>query len=190
MTFRIPVSAQMEWCLSESNTEHTKCFAPYSCRYQHVTCSGDPDAEVRSSGTVQCRIAPFRWTWPPDKDLPVVVCCYKYQHNDHGITVYGYHTSTHSAQVVTSFYHKTDILERTKPCPNGTVGVKLSIPSHLLPRLRMSGTYLHFSSILRGVTYLHFPRRLHSVYRQLCLLHLPKSWPDCKPNNKNKIYIK
>jgi hypothetical protein len=94
----------------------------------------------------------------------MVICCYKYQYSNHGITVYGYHTSTYSTQVVTNLYYETDIL------------VKLTTPSHLLPRLRMSGTYLHF------------PRRLRNVYRQLHLSHLPKPWPDSKPNNKKYLY--
>jgi hypothetical protein len=42
-------------------------------------------------------------------------------------------------------------------------GLKLTTPSNLVPRLRMSGTYLHFCRLLRGVTYLHFPKCLHSV---------------------------
>jgi len=49
----------------------------------------------------------------------MVIRCYKYRHSNHGITVYGYHTSTYSAQVVTNLYYGTDIL------------VKLTTPSHL-----------------------------------------------------------
>jgi len=80
----------------------------------------------------------------------MALCYYKYQHSNHGITVYGYHTSTYSTQVVTNLYYKADIL------------VKLTTPSHLMPMLRMSGTYLHF------------PTRLHNVYGQLHLTYFPK----------------
>jgi len=80
----------------------------------------------------------------------MVIYCYKYQYSNHGITVYGYHTSTYSTQVITNLYYETDIL------------VTLTIPGHLLPRFGMSGNYLHF------------PRRFRNVYRQLRIPHLPK----------------
>jgi hypothetical protein len=161
MTFRIPV--QFVWCALEPKKETYKMFRNLHSWCRHVTCNGENWSGWRNCAMSPC--VPFRWIWPPDKDLPMVICCYKYQHSNHGIAVYGYHTSTYSTQVVSNLYYETDVL------------VKLTTPSHLVSRLRMSGTYLHF------------PRRLRNVYRQLHLSHLPKPWPDSKPNDKN-IYIK